>query len=1176
MSREALLQADSRTREVAVREFSRPLMVEAGAGTGKTALLVARILAWSLGPGWERAVGEGAREVAGKVASGVVAITFTEKAAAEMAARLGQQLTRLAAGQEVQGLPQVVLPGEKTRERALALLRVLDRFTLCTIHAFCRRLLATYPLEAGVHPEATVDASGLETAAAVEQVVTAFLAAPPEELRASWAEVTGRGVGSEELVALLEALVAQSVVPEDLERFPLEQNAQELKAELQAAAASLAQLLQGLPAASKRVGKAEEVRAFVAGLAASQGDPALFLQRFAKSFRQAKNSHLDRKLADWGRGKLSQEEQRFLGTHAAQLGETSGRFLSLARFASQCDVFLLRALLPVAATLLGQLRRLLAEKNLLTFQDLLVKAVALLEHHPAIRERERTRIQQLLVDEFQDTDRWQARLVELLALDGQGPGLFVVGDPKQSIYGWRSADLAMYEAFKEKVQAVGGEVLPLVLNFRSVPAVLQEVERVVAPVMVYERGVQPAFAPLVAHRSDLAPELVAPPGHAPVEYWVSWEADGEGRKTGAGTAREIEAWALAGHMRELHEQHGVPYSDMALLLRALSDVHVYLEAFRRYDVPTVVHREPTYFQRREVMDAACFFRAVIDPGDEIALVGFLRSPWAGIPDAAWWPLKKRGFFPKVSKLRGQQKDLVEELRAMLREVAGELAGRVPGIKRIRHWEEAAAWALAVLGWARESLDRLPLDEFVYEVRRLLLMDATEAARFPGRVRVENLERFFRLLLQELGEKAQEPGALLLAIRRAMERSRELPLGKPPEAEDAVLVTSIHQAKGLDFRYVFCADTHRESRGSNHGTGVFWLQREEHRELVFQVGGFVSPNGEKLRSWQQRVAQAELVRLLYVALTRAKDRLVVCGNWGSPGQDSLAGLIARRREAKSLEEDLRSLPPGQDRVAADGVLWVFPARRKLETPRATKVRHGLPEWTVIAQQAAQLQQAREQARIRQALALLAPASGEAHRLLAESLAGTEGEPHLPTEVGALVGTAVHRVLERWPWGKPAPEALEVTLASLETLVPELQEEPAAAAAAKELLQRFAASPLFPGFLALGGKVVAQELPFLLAPENGESAGALAGSMDLVFREGERLVVVDFKTDRVEGEELRQRAAIYQAQGRVYCRGLRDALQLSYLPPFELWFLWPSVRLRVEWEGTSGQVSAILEV
>jgi len=1175
VSREALLAADRCTRQVAVREFSRPLMVEAGAGTGKTALLVARILAWSLGPGWERAAGEGAREVAGKVASGVVAITFTEKAAAEMAARLGQQLTRLAGGEEVQGLPREVLPGEKTRERALALLRVLDRFTLCTIHAFCRRLLATYPVEAGVHPEAKVDAGGLETAAAVEQVVTGFLAAPPEELRESWAQVAMRGVGAEELVALLEALVAQSVAPEDLERFPLEQSAQQLWAELRAAAAALAQLLEGLPAGNKRVGKAEEVRGLAAAVAASHGDPGLSLQRFAGIFRQAKNRNLDRKLADWYRGKLGQEERRLLGERAAQLPEASGRFLSLARFASQCDLFLLRALLPVAAALLRQLAGVLAEKNLLTFQDLLVKAVELLERHPAIREREQARIQQLLVDEFQDTDRWQARLVELLALSGRGSGLFVVGDPKQSIYGWRSADLAMYEAFKEKVQAAGGEVLPLSLNFRSLAAILQEVERVVAPVMQYHRGVQPAFAPLVAHRSDETLGELAAHGHGPVEYWVSWESEGEGRNTGASKAREIEAWALAAHMRELHQRHGVPYSEMALLLRALSDVHVYLEACRAFGVPTVVQREPAYFRRREVMDAACFLRAVVDPEDRLALVGFLRSPWAGVPDAAWWPLQKRGFFPKVAQLRGRDQALLTELRAMLREVAGELRGRAPGVERIRGWEEAAAWGVAVLGMAREALERLPLDEFASELRRWQLLDATEAARFPGRVRVENLERFFRLLLQELGEKAQEPGALLLAVRRAMERSQELVLGKPPEAEDAVLVTSIHQAKGLDFRHVFCADTHRESRGNNHGTGVFWLQQGERRELVFQVGGFVSPNGEKLRSWQERVARAELVRLLYVAMTRAKDRLVLCGNWGSPGEGSLAGLIARRRDAKTLEEDLASLRAGQDRLEADGALWVFPARRTPEVAAVEGAGHGLPERAVIAQQAAQLRQAREQARARQALPLLAPASGEAHRLFAESLAGAEEGPKLPRDVATLAGTAVHRVLERWPWGKPAPEALAEALASLETLVPELRDDPAAAAAARQLLQRFAASPLFPAFLALEGKVVAQELPFLSAPEQAESAGALAGAVDLLFREGERFVVVDFKTDRVEGEELRQRAAIYQAQGRVYCRALREALQLDYFPPLELWFLWAAVRVRVEWELPSGGLAGILE-
>ena len=168
---------DLNTRELAQREFVTPLVVEAGAGTGKTALLVARVAAWCMGDGWTRHA-EGDREpgdVARRVIERVVAITFTEAAAAEMARKIGEAFSQLAEGEEPVGWapdPEAV-PADRDESKARAgyLVAEAHRLSVSTIHSFCQRLLSTYPLEAGLHPRFVVDAEEEGIGALVEEVV---------------------------------------------------------------------------------------------------------------------------------------------------------------------------------------------------------------------------------------------------------------------------------------------------------------------------------------------------------------------------------------------------------------------------------------------------------------------------------------------------------------------------------------------------------------------------------------------------------------------------------------------------------------------------------------------------------------------------------------------------------------------------------------------------------------------------------------------------------------------------------------------------------------------------------------------------------------------------------------------------------------------------------------------
>ena len=274
------LAQDEEARRQAQIEFRRPLVLEAGAGTGKTTALVARILAWSLGEGWTAKAAEleadeelrkGIEDeedwIAARVLEGLVAITFTEAAAAEMAERTAQGLSQVASGQEggIAGFDPSVLPGptglEERSTRARALLGALDRLSVRTIHSYCWSLLATYPMEAGLHPDLKVDADASQTEGVAREVVEAAVKeAYATGMEHPLARLAARGQGPQEVVEILTTLSTLGVPPQELADDPLSPQridglVEDLTTKLEQVRAAGAEGLIG----AKRVDKAIEV-----------------------------------------------------------------------------------------------------------------------------------------------------------------------------------------------------------------------------------------------------------------------------------------------------------------------------------------------------------------------------------------------------------------------------------------------------------------------------------------------------------------------------------------------------------------------------------------------------------------------------------------------------------------------------------------------------------------------------------------------------------------------------------------------------------------------------------------------------------------------------------------------------------------------------------------------------
>ncbi|MCP4658982.1 MAG: UvrD-helicase domain-containing protein, partial [bacterium] len=738
----------------------------------------------------------------------------------------------------------------------------------------------------------------------------------------------------------------------------------------------------------------------------------------------------------WARGETANrtEEQR-LASALPKLARLSRELHRLREHVGNLDPELLGSARRVVAPLLERVRGEMRARGALGFAELLRGAQRLLRDHESLLAQIRRRVDQLLVDEFQDTDHQQCDLIRRLALSGpkdQRPGLFVVGDPKQSIYGWRNAELRAYEEFVAAVEAEDGERLALVENFRSVPAILDEVERVTAPVMRRQPGLQPEYRSLVACES-----LREAPGwdrgaQAPVEHWISWRAAAEdARQPAEGNAQEtsaLEARALVTDLVAVHRA-GVAWKDVGLLLRSLTDLDTYLAALREARVPFVVSRDRQYYRRREIIDAAALVRTVLAPEDHLALLTFLRSVAVGVPDVALIPLWARQLPRRFTELVGPEREPLDEIRRLAREVAVSLPSEIPGLGRVRGWEHNLVHAAECLAELRRSFEEEPADVFVERLRRLPLFEACEAARYLGAFRLANLERFFGQLLVGLEEEAGDRHRVLRRLRTRIAEGYEAEEARPPEAgEDAVQVMTIHKAKGLEFDCVYLLQMHKEA-GRRSAPSVEigeWDGRFE-----YQFFGAPTPGFDRLTARRDDVSRAELVRTLYVAMTRAAQRLVLVGRRPLDGvAEALdrAGthmelLLHRRGPQPSPAELIELWQSGEARRRQDGVLWFLPGLEELEAaPVEAGAEPVLPSPAEVAAVRDQLRVDRQAAAERMGRPFRCAASKLNAPLAADDLVEIRADRRLteliasppesdPGRRGALVaGSAIHRVME----------------------------------------------------------------------------------------------------------------------------------------------------------------------
>lgn len=1114
----------------AIEARGRDVLLEAGAGSGKTGVMVERYV--------RLVVDEGVSPDA------VLAFTFTDKAAAELRARVRAELSRRAAGEGAAAV------------RAAALLATIGGAWITTIHGFCNRVLAAHPVAAGVDPGFRVlDQPEAQRAAreAFDAALAEFLAGggPAREETVAAYDLEGlRGV----IGATHDELRSRGVADPALPDPPVSDPTELVARAIEAAGECLEELKEGN-------GRRAVLEEALARLTRPGPPPSLAELEALRPGGTARALGLFREAID---AAISS---------TAEAGEGGVAYRHLAE--------LLR--LYTAAFEAAKERRAGID-----FEDLQILAARLLER-AEIGQAYRGRFSHLLVDEFQDTNRLQLRLIE--ALQGPRSQLVVVGDELQSIYSFRHADLDVFRRRREQIDAdPGAELMRLSGNFRSRPEVIGAVNLLGAALL------GAAYRPL---RVGAPPASPSPRGTGPaVELHLTardgWDEAGidldpaiDGRTPLNCLA---EARALAARLRELHDA-GVERGAMVVLLRAFTHLDAYEDSLARAGLRPYVVGGRGYWSQQQVADVGALLATIANPLDDEALFGALASPACAVAPDTLWLLRaaagrRRHVWPALERLALRDEveiaepERLDQIPAGERELLTEFATRLVGLR-------ARAPRLGLAG-----LIEAAVTETGYDLATLL--------RPAGEARLANVRKLSRLAAAYEEREGRDLRGLLDFLAARAEVDTEAQAATAAEGHDGVRIMTVHNAKGLEFEVVAVPDL---SRGLLSGgrRPVLALGREQPPRVGLQWRrlGRAAVNlydyGELIEAGETRDAE-EGLRLFHVAATRARERLILSGVVKpEPGKEVKPGTAVIERLVDALgvprgnEEDgaptderAGATTAGSEAAEADApgrsiAMIPVPApepRPGLDAsfpPSAIAVHLNLPS----PERAAGLRDLHLDTATDRPLGSGTPPLVErrppvvpsrplsytaisafeecAYRFYMERVLGLPAAVPSPTPGGLAVGgagdegpsareersargAAVHALLE-WSqansWGEPT-----IDLARRHALAAGLD---LGAGEAEELLgpvRDWLASPLREEIAA--ATRTRAEVPILL----GAGGTVLRGSIDLlVERDGGPPLVVDYKTDRLHGEDPGARAAHYEVQRSIYAMAAAESLEAS---------------------------------
>ncbi len=1138
--------ADQANRETIRSDLSSTLFVEAGAGSGKTKALVDRVLAL---------IGSGVP------LENIAAITFTEKAAAELRDRIRSRLKSSGALTDLGS------------EQTATALQQLDGAAVGTLHSFAQRILSDHPVEAGLPPSVEVlDDIGSQI-----------------EFEDRWRDFLDELLDENDMAPTLLGLEVQGVNLKQIRALAvqlnnnwdrLEQCDLSFEPDLPAvdvseALAALNELIALCPFCTdeddkllKRINTIAKQRSrleFALDKHSNTDEVADIPDEVADIHDRASERAerieallaTERECKEINRGKADSwsdmiQDARDGITHLKEICQNT--LQAAAEAALTCLVARLAAFTLDAA---DQRRT----GGRLEFHDLLVQARRLLRHNthgPAVRAALRERYRHLLIDEFQDTDPIQVELAALLGCgeDAAGashwtdttpdPGrLFFVGDPKQSIYRFRGADIATFLTARQWVQDQGsGRIEGLTTNFRSVHPIIDWVNTVFSQLITPVEGTQPAYSPLTSVREPV-------PKGAAVTVLGAHPITLEGRSYAAELRRHeaqavaqtastiiSEGWSVDKNMPAESALRPARFGDIAILIPSRTSLAALEDALEAASVPYRVEASSLVYNTREVREALHALQAVADPTDELALVAALRSSLYGCgdDDLAHWRIACGGRFSLISRLPDNC-DPDHPVAA--------------AISHLHELHEAKRWTSPPALLARLIRER----------------GAFETAVASGRPR--DVWRRLRFVMDQAQAWADTGGNnlrdyLQWARLQGADNARVTESVLPETDDDSLRILTVHAAKGLEFPIVMLSGMTARLQKPTRGPTVAF--DSDGAPVVRMRSGVESQNYEAWKSEDTQMDAAERLRLLYVACTRACDHLVVSLYRKDPGesgnkQNTAAWALADAGAAQTavLGADAQdggfkptagnaNLNASSDTTPSEIKRAELPERdewfQQLQSSLKAASRplalsaSGLARAVGLADDAADsgdfdsADDAADEDNSEGAMSSPGDTSGDSDASLDHTDPGLhkdpgdeDANPWSKGRYGTAIGRAVHGVLQDVDLS--TGQGLEVLadrqaaaegVSGRSRIVTDLARAALNTAVAREAAESQHWRELFVA-ASFGGRV-------------------LEGYIDLVYRGNEGLVVVDWKTDAVtDDSSIAAKVARYRLQGAAYAAALQ---------------------------------------
>ena len=1084
------IPVDQEARTVIAERLNETLFVEASAGTGKTHSLVGRLV---------NLVATGAATL-----DRVAVITFTEAAAAELRDRAREGLEKGAEDRS---------RSERERINCRRGVNDLDQAAIQTLHAFAGALLHERPLEARLPPGFEVT-DEIEAGIRFNDAWQQWLDAALEEdspLAGNLALSLSLGV---KLGQLKETALEFHRNYSDLRHAAFDEpeppgggaarRITEAGCELERLCEF--SLLGGEDPLYRHVrGKLGTIRRMAGTRPGSPAAFRLLLRVLPLKFTRGRRS-------DWGHDpETGANACAALKDMLRDLDEEARLQVKEARRA--CLGPILGAMREFVIDYAGFRRR----EGRAEFHDLLVWAHEMLRDDVEVRDHFRSRFSHLLIDEAQDTDPIQAEIAMFLAeqvpdgtaaqsrptvwdrITPERGKLFVVGDPKQSIYRFRRADVAQMRRLQQRMEKAGGSTVSLVQNFRSHRPITDWVNRLFRQWMEGKdgRGVEGGY--VQARYEEMSPRWSGKSGTGTgPRVWALGDVAVEGPMD---AVRREEHRDIASILAQIVDQQWLildaeatgetgrevyrpaAYSDICVLIPTRTGLANLEREIAHLRIPYRLESASLVFETQEIRDLLNFLRAVDDPSDHVATVAALRSPAFGCSDV----------------------DLLRHYEACggfdyLRDRAPHGAGIVgEGLDVLREFHHRRVWEPA----------SVLVDRFI---RDRGLMEAA-----VGHPRMREQWRRYRFLVEQARQFAEVGGGSLRAFVEWVEdqieegaRVTEAPL--PETDEEAVRVMTVHGSKGLEFPVVILTGLNSSPRGRSPGVLIDRETGSVEVGIGSRADRMGTPGYESMAEREDLMTAAEHVRLMYVAATRARDHLVISLRRQSDpraGSSAAAVISGHMAECPELWEQVELCPRA-------GTASSDPPREPERT--AARREHSL--------------EARDQWKNRR-LRLIGE-MGRPFSVAATALSGGDegdkveqetAEPWRRGRAGTSLGRAVHAVLQSidLDTGEGIDDGARVQ-ASAEG-IPDLESEISRlcrVAVESEIVRRAVVS----------GRLW-REVPVAA----GTGGGSLYGIIDLLFEERDGLVVVDYKTDRVDPSGDPDPSVRYRLQGGAYAHALQ---------------------------------------